>query len=289
LTTADSSDVRLFQVALCALPPVKLAPLLTQLSQYHSLLLPELTQLLVDGPPPLGINYRAVLLSEELTALQSHFAGTDALIFVIPPDPLCLLPECRAALFAIHQCLPPATPVVVLVDQAPSSCVNALKRPIEELQLANLVDVGVHHLGIYPVCTQTGEGLYDALWWLVSLFLAKLEDELSREQPSSVWPEALPVPSSKGHPPLPWSETGHSSKSSEPVSLKPSLTDDYVFSSGETYFDRLFATVALWKETWQAIRQQPLKKQQFLLRYERQVREVLQERSNARESLPNDC
>lgn len=290
MKTGDSANSRFFQVTLCALPAVKLPPLLKQLSQHHSLLLPELTQLLAErSQPPFGVNYRMLTLPETQTNIQTQLVGTDALIFVVPPDPLRMLPECRAALIVVQQCLAPATPIAVLVDQIASTSSKALKTPIEELQLATLFDAGVQHLGIYPVCTQTGEGLYDALWWLTNLFLAKLEDELPSEMAGSGCKETFPVPFSKDSPQLPLPDTGPLSRTTEPSSLRPSLSDDYVFTSGETYFDRLFATVGLWKETWQTICQQPLKKKQLLLRYEQRVREVLQERSNEKESIPNDC
>lgn len=67
------------------------------------------------------------------------------------------------------------------------------------------------------------------------------------------------------------------------TSLRCDLSDDYVFSSGETYFERLFATVHLWEQTQQVIREQPLRKEQILLCYERQMMEVLQERKDDRE------
>ncbi|MHA2496894.1 MAG: hypothetical protein ACXAEL_04440 [Candidatus Hodarchaeales archaeon] len=63
----------------------------------------------------------------------------------------------------------------------------------------------------------------------------------------------------------------------EPPVTIPRLCDEDVFPSGETYLDRLFSTVHLWEQTRSEIHQHPENKKGILIRYEKEVKELLRQ------------
>jgi hypothetical protein len=66
-------------------------------------------------------------------------------------------------------------------------------------------------------------------------------------------------------------------KSLDHYSGVPQLSDEDVFPSGETYIDRLFLTVHLWKQTRVEMSQNPENKHEILKIYEKRIRELLQQ------------
>jgi hypothetical protein len=174
---------------LCGLPSNSLQALLERLSRDHNVVLLELPQLLNDGSQePIGINYRLVDVSNGNERLKNVLKGADSLFFVVPPDCDNKWPDCRALLFSVQQCVRFSTPIAVLVSQSSPVCSASLAIPIKELHLARLADRGVRHLGIYPVCPRSGEGLSNVLEWLSPLFMATLQkEESSSEVLASKW------------------------------------------------------------------------------------------------------
>ncbi|MFQ5977876.1 MAG: hypothetical protein ACE5OZ_07100 [Candidatus Heimdallarchaeota archaeon] len=63
----------------------------------------------------------------------------------------------------------------------------------------------------------------------------------------------------------------------------PRFSDKDCFSTGETYLDRLFATVHLWMQARKAIRREPHKKPEILRLYEELISELPQTKSAGKE------
>jgi hypothetical protein len=63
----------------------------------------------------------------------------------------------------------------------------------------------------------------------------------------------------------------------------PRFSDKDCFSTGETYVDRLFATVHLWTQARKAIRREPDRKPEILRLYEELISELPQTKSTGKD------
>lgn len=158
-----------FQVVICGLPDSGQTTILKHVSENHSKFLPEMTAHLKEGKSiPRGINYQVVEVSESSDTSLAPLAGAHALVFTASSD--ADFNTCRNVLLRIHKMFTCKVPLLVLVDH-PQGSEYSLDRPIELLGLADLVEVGVSNLRIFPICKEAGDGLYEAFDWLTSYFL----------------------------------------------------------------------------------------------------------------------
>ncbi|MFQ5977849.1 MAG: hypothetical protein ACE5OZ_06965 [Candidatus Heimdallarchaeota archaeon] len=177
---ASYSELASFQVILCGLRSYGLFSLFEQLSLHHNLLLPEINQILATrSQPPLRINYWGVELPDVHGRLKDYLTGVDALLFVIPPDPIHILQECHTLLLVVQNYLPLSTSILLLVDQPNPDCIAPIEILIEELHVADFADNGISQIGVLSVCTQAEEGLDDVVWRLFNLLTEKIHDPSS--------------------------------------------------------------------------------------------------------------
>ncbi|MFW9914563.1 MAG: hypothetical protein ACFFGZ_03035 [Candidatus Thorarchaeota archaeon] len=170
------SKLHFFRVVLAGSPSFGLFSLVEGLSHYYGFLVSEMTQFVSKKTEKsIAINYRVLEVPDIHGYAEKHLKHADALVFIVPHDSLNSLLEWRSLLFAAQNQLKSDAPILVLIDRPESNFILPMEVIINELCLADLADKGVYYVGVYPVCMQTGEGLYDALWWLFNLFAKKLQ------------------------------------------------------------------------------------------------------------------
>ncbi|MHA2231454.1 MAG: hypothetical protein ACXAB4_03080 [Candidatus Hodarchaeales archaeon] len=176
LKEAKLSELLFFRVILAGSTSFGLFSLVEGLSHYSGFLISEMTPLVNKRTEKsIAINYRVLEIPDIHGYAEKHLKQADALVFIVPHDPFNSLLEFRSLIFTAQNRLKSPVPILVLIDQPEYNLYLPVAAIINELRLADLVDKGVCHVGIYPICMQTGEGLYDALWWLFNLFAEKLQ------------------------------------------------------------------------------------------------------------------
>ncbi|MFX0115158.1 MAG: hypothetical protein ACFFB3_11475, partial [Candidatus Hodarchaeota archaeon] len=177
LKTVNPSALYPFHVILSGLSSTSLFSLVEDLSHYYGFVVPESSSFLNKrSKKSIEINYRVLELPEINKLTKKHLRNVEALIFVVPSDSLPCLSKYRKLLFGIQKYMGVSVPVLVLIDHPKSESFIPVTAIINGLGLTDLAEKGLEHLGIYPVCTETGEGLSIAIWWLVSLFLEKFQN-----------------------------------------------------------------------------------------------------------------
>ncbi|MHA2495728.1 MAG: hypothetical protein ACXAEI_09570 [Candidatus Hodarchaeales archaeon] len=180
LKGTEHADLHFFRVVLAGSPSFGLFSLVEGLSHYYGFLISDMTQFVNKRTEKsIAINYRVLEIPDIHGYAEKHLRHADALVLIVPHDPFNSLLECRSLLFTAQNQLKSAVPILVLIDRPESNLFPPMETIINELRLADLADKGVYHVGVYPVCMQTSEGLYDALWWLFNLFAKKIQKKSS--------------------------------------------------------------------------------------------------------------